>query len=148
MITSVIVPKDALPGFWKFMYRVSPLTYLVDGLLSTGLAHNDVVCSQLELLRFEPGMNATCGQYMEPFVQLAGGRVFNPESNEGCLYCPMATTDAFLGTVSASFDNRWRNYGLMWVYIVFNVAAALGLYWLARVPKRFSMPSIGRGKKA
>lgn len=24
----------------------------------------------------------------------------------------------------------------MWAYIIFNVAAALGLYWLARVPKK------------
>ncbi|KAF6833701.1 multidrug resistance protein cdr1 [Colletotrichum musicola] len=144
----VIVPVDSLPGFWKFMYRVSPLTYLVDGLLSTGLAKNDVNCSQLELLQFNPpqGGNVTCGQYMEPYMQMAGGRVHNPDTMEGCLFCPLATTDAFLSTISASYDDRWRNYGIMWAYVVFNVGAALGLYWLARVPKRFSVPRLWKGK--
>ncbi|KAL0942888.1 multidrug resistance protein cdr1 [Colletotrichum truncatum] len=136
----VIVPMDALPGFWKFMYRVSPLTYLVDGLLSTGLAHNDVECSQLELLRFNPpqGGNITCEAYMEPYMQMAGGRIYNPSSTSMCQFCPLATTDVFLATTSTSYDKRWRNYGLMWVYIIFNLFAALLLYWLARVPKNFS----------
>ncbi|KAK2777591.1 multidrug resistance protein cdr1 [Colletotrichum kahawae] len=124
----VIVPMDSLPGFWKFMYRVSPLTYLVDGLLSTGLAHNAVQCSSLELLQFAPPANVTCEAYMEPYMQLAGGRVYNPESTDACQFCSLATTDAFLATTSTSYDKRWRNYGLMFAYIIFNLFAALGLY--------------------
>jgi hypothetical protein len=31
------------------------------------------------------------------------------------------------------FDNRWRDFGFMWAFCVFNVAAAAGLYWLMRV---------------
>lgn len=31
----VMQPPQALPGFWMFMYRVSPLTYLVDGIAAT-----------------------------------------------------------------------------------------------------------------
>ena len=27
------------------------------------------------------------------------------------------------------------NFGIMWVYIGFNIFAAIGLYYLARVPK-------------
>jgi flagellar biosynthesis/type III secretory pathway M-ring protein FliF/YscJ len=30
---------------------------------------------------------------------------------------------------------RWRNFGLLWVYVVFNIFAAVFFYWLARVPK-------------
>jgi ATP-binding cassette, subfamily G (WHITE), member 2, PDR len=33
-------------------------------------------------------------------------------------------------------DERWRNFGIMWLFIVFNVAGALFLYWLTRVPKK------------
>ncbi|KFA51049.1 hypothetical protein S40293_10105 [Stachybotrys chartarum IBT 40293] len=137
----VIVPMNGLPGFWKFMYRVSPLTYLVEGLLSTGLAHNIVECSQPELLQFQPPPTngTTCGDYMAPYMELAGGRVYNPDSTDLCQFCPLSNTDAFLSTVSASYDRRWRSYGLMWVYIVFNLLGALALYWLARVPKGYSI---------
>lgn len=126
------------------MYRVSPLTYLVDGLLSTGLAHNEVECSQLELLHFSTpnASGIACGDYMEPYIQIAGGRVYNPNSTDVCDFCPLATTDIFLATTSSSYDNRWRSYGLMWIYIVFNLFAALSLYWLARVPKRLSVSQL------
>ncbi|OBR06397.1 Multidrug resistance protein cdr1 [Colletotrichum higginsianum IMI 349063] len=145
----VIVPQDALPGFWKFMYRVSPLTYLVEGLLSTGLAHNTVECSQLELLQFRPppANGTTCGDYMAPYMEMAGGRVYNPDSTDVCQFCPLSTTDMFLSTVSASYDRRWRSYGLMWVYIVFNLFAALALYWLARVPKSYSVAQLWKKTK-
>ena len=33
----VLAGPSVLPGFWIFMYRVSPFTYLVDGMLSTGM---------------------------------------------------------------------------------------------------------------
>ncbi|KAK7442419.1 hypothetical protein CaCOL14_001239 [Colletotrichum acutatum] len=138
----VIVPVNALPGFWKFMYRVSPLTYLVEGLLSTGLAHNNVNCSRLELLQFSPANGTACGDYMAPYMQMAGGSVFNPNSTDVCQFCPLATTDAFLATTSTSYDRRWRSYGLMWVYIIFNLFAALSLYWLARVPKKHSITQL------
>ncbi|KAK1622521.1 ABC-2 type transporter-domain-containing protein [Colletotrichum phormii] len=155
----VIVPVNALPGFWKFMYRVSPLTYLVEGLLSTGLAHNKVECSQLELLQFSPANGTACGDYMAPYMQMAGGNVFNPNSTDVCQFCSLATTDAFLATTSTSYGRRWRSYGLMWVYdrihacsyaiyIIFNLFAALSLYWLARVPKKHSFAQLWRKKSS
>ncbi|KAM0328215.1 hypothetical protein ACHAQA_005624 [Verticillium albo-atrum] len=142
---SVIAPMDALPGFWKFMYRVSPLTYLVSGLLSTGLAHNAVECSDLELLRFAPANGTSCGDYLAPYQELAGGQVMNAAATDICEFCPLATTDAFLATINSDYGERWRNYGLMWVYIVFNIGAALLLYWLMRVPKGWSWRSFNIG---
>merc|ERR1711939_607589 len=38
----VFQPPFALPGFWIFMYRVSPLTYLVSAVASTGLSGRHV----------------------------------------------------------------------------------------------------------
>lgn len=134
-----MVPKADLPGFWIFMYRVSPLTYLVSSLLSTGLSQNDVECLDIEMLRFQPAGGATCGQYMEPFMQAAGGRLLDSEANDQCEFCPLSTTDAFLSTIDVSSDSRWRDFGIMWAYVVFNVVAALFLYWLIRVPKNWSL---------
>ena len=73
---------------------------------------------------------------MEPYMQLAGGAVSNPGATDLCEFCALATTDAFLASVDVFYVDRWRNFGLMWVYVLFNLAAALFLYWLARVPKK------------
>ena len=57
-----MVSSDELPRFWIFMYRVSPLTYLIDALLSTGVANTDVTCAPYELVEISPPQGMTCGQ--------------------------------------------------------------------------------------
>jgi ABC-type multidrug transport system permease subunit len=42
----------------------------------------------------------------------------------------------FLAGISSNYDHRWRDFGIGMVYIVFNIAASLFLYWLVRVPKK------------
>lgn len=117
------------------MYRISPFTYLVSGVLSVGLAHAPVNCALNEILRFNPPSAQTCAEYLSPYIQRAGGKVLNPSATEQCEFCSIASTDAFLKTIYADYGGRWRNFGLMWVYIIFNVFGAVALYWLLRVPK-------------
>ncbi|EXJ89900.1 ATPase [Capronia epimyces CBS 606.96] len=132
----VLATPAAMPGFWIFMYRVSPLTYLIGGFLSTGLANNAVHCSPLEVSTVQPAPNQTCADYLGPYMQMAGGSLYNPDATADCQFCPVASTNVFLASISADYADRWRNFGIMFAYILFNIAAALGLYWLARVPKR------------
>lgn len=117
------------------MYRVSPLTYLVGGLMASGISGQDIHCSDLELLRFQPPENATCGKYMVEHIQRFGGRVLDESATGNCEYCTFSTTDAYLGMVEIYYDERWRNLGFQFGYILFNIAAAMVIYWLARVPK-------------
>jgi ABC-type multidrug transport system permease subunit len=42
----------------------------------------------------------------------------------------------FLDQLNIHYEDRWQNIGLLFVYIAFNIAAAIGLYWLLRVPKK------------
>lgn len=128
----------ALPGFWIFMYRVSPLTYLISGMLSAGLARTPVRCSDVEITLIQPPGGKACGEYLAAFMQLAGGEVYNPNATANCQFCSMSSSDVFLTSVSSNYSDRWRNFGLMWVYICFNVVAALALYWLVRVPKSWA----------
>lgn len=128
-----MVPRSALPGFWIFMYRVSPITYIVSAMLSTGVGQNAVRCSELELLVFQPRANQTCAEYLEAFPI---GALYNPSATENCMYCPMASTDQFLASTDIFYSHRYRDYALIWAYIVFNVCAAFFLYWLVRVPKK------------
>ncbi|KAK9244771.1 ABC-2 type transporter-domain-containing protein [Lipomyces tetrasporus] len=133
----VLVNPAAMPGFWIFMYRVSPFTYLVDAMLSVGVANTQVQCSAIELLSFDPAVNTTCGEYMAPYMSISGGQVLNPDATSECKFCSVSSTNTFLASVASSYAHRWRNFGLIWVYIVFNVFGAIALYWLMRVPKRF-----------
>jgi ABC-2 type transporter. len=135
-IDSVIATPVSLPGFWIFMYRVSPLTYLISSMLSAGLAKTKVTCSDIEITLIRPPSGKTCAQYLSSYMQIAGGAVYNPDTTANCQFCALTNSDTFLTSVSSYYDDRWRNLGLMWAYIAFNIVAALFLYWVVRVPKK------------
>ena len=118
------------------MYRVSPFTYLISAFLSVGLANNTVICSALETISIQPPSGQTCQQYLGPYVQVAGGSLANPIATQNCEYCMIADTNVYLASVNSFFEQRWRNLGFLWAYIVFNSFGAMALYWLARVPKK------------
>ncbi|KAJ3846781.1 hypothetical protein EV368DRAFT_52263 [Lentinula lateritia] len=124
MLCSVLVSPSKLPGFWIFMYRVSPFTYLVDAMLSVSLANAPAFCSSVEVSVFDPPSGQTCGQYLS-----------DVNATSQCEFCAITDTNAFLSQVNSFYDHRWRNFGLMWAYVAFNVCAALFLYWFGRVPK-------------
>jgi ABC-type multidrug transport system permease subunit len=120
------------------------MTYLIGAMLSTGVGLQDVHCDDIEFLMVQPPANSTCEEYIGPFVEMVGGSLQNPEANESCLYCPISSTDTFLDTVDIYYDQRWRNFGLVWVYVFFNIFAALGAFWLFRVPKK-GIFGLGKG---
>ncbi|KAI5287946.1 hypothetical protein KEM54_005599 [Ascosphaera aggregata] len=131
----VLVTKDQLPGFWIFMYRVSPFTYIVAGMLSTGLSGAEVQCEDYEYVQINPPPGRTCWEYMGKYIEVAGGYFKNANATGSCDFCTMSSTDTFLASVGSYYSDAWRNFGLIWAYIFFNVAAALFIYWLVRVPK-------------
>lgn len=133
----VIASPSSMPGFWVFMYRVSPFTYWVSAVLSTGLANTHVTCSSNELVHLEPPSGQTCGEYLSTFIDAAGGYLKDSNATSDCSYCPIADTNVFLTSVSSSYDHRWRDFGIGMAFIVFNIAASLFLYWLVRMPKKW-----------
>ena len=124
-----------MPPFWMFMYRVSPFTYLVSSVLSVGVANTNVVCSDVEVLRFDPPQGSTCAQYLDPYISARGGYVVNGDATSDCGYCTVQDTNVFLASIESYYEDRWRNFGIMWAFVVFNIAGAVFIYWLARVPK-------------
>ncbi|EJD35710.1 hypothetical protein AURDEDRAFT_75031 [Auricularia subglabra TFB-10046 SS5] len=123
-------------GWWVWMYRVSPFTYYVSGILSTALAHAPIKCSDIEFVITQPPAGMTCGQFMGPFVQMVNGTLNNPNATSDCQSCMLSSTDQFLAQLNANYDNRWRDWGIDWIYIAFNIVGACFLYWLIRVPKK------------
>ncbi|KAH7185932.1 ABC-2 type transporter-domain-containing protein [Fusarium flagelliforme] len=132
----VLATKDTLPGFWIFMYYVSPFTYIVGGMLATGVANTDVTCASNELVPLNPPNGSTCVEYMGDYIQMMGGYLVDEDATSNCQYCSIAKTNTYLAGVNIDYADRWRNFGLIWVYIIFNMAAALFIYWLARMPKK------------
>ncbi len=117
------------------MYRLSPLTYLIGGLSATGLGGRHVVCSATELNVFQPPSGQTCGEYLKTYLLKAPGQLTNPEALGNCSYCPLSNADQFLATSGIAWNDRWRNFGIVWAYIVFNIAAAMILYYVFRISK-------------
>ena len=140
----VLASPTALPGFWVFMYRVSPFTYLVSAMLGVGVADSEIRCSNVELLHFDPtplngSLAQSCADYLGPFLAQTGrkGYLTNPSALTDCAFCPIRSTNTFLSRVAASPDPAiwWRNFGFVLCFSVFNVLGAVLFYWLARVPK-------------
>ncbi|KAJ6535720.1 ABC transporter CDR4 [Mycena capillaripes] len=130
-----VLAGPSVLGWWIWLYRVSPFTYLVGGMLGVGVANTEVICSNIELLTVDPVAGQNCSAYFAPYIQLAGGSVLNPGATSACQFCSISETNVFLAGIGISYENRWRNYGLLWVYIGFNALGTLFFYWLARVPK-------------
>ncbi|EGD94355.1 ABC transporter [Trichophyton tonsurans CBS 112818] len=138
----VLQKPNALPGFWRFMWRVSPITYTVGGLAATSLHSREVKCAQNELAIFDPPSGATCAQYLQKLVEAgAPGKLYNPMSTSQCQYCPLSSGDQFLGGSEIHWSDRWRNFGIGWAYIVFNIFATVALYYLIRVRKSSGRPN-------
>lgn len=120
------------------MYRVSPFTYLIAAMLSTSVRDSTVSCAANEYHTFSPPSGQTCYQFMEPYIDEVGGYLQSNTVNatENCSYCGILDTNKFLESQSIDPTTTWRNFGIIWAFIAFNVVGALALYWLARVPKK------------
>ncbi|KIW21365.1 hypothetical protein PV08_01945 [Exophiala spinifera] len=140
----VLQSPSALPGFWIFMYRVSPMTYLISGWAGTGLHGRTVECAENEMAIFDPPSGETCERYLTRYFDAgAPGRLLNPSATSGCEYCPIRSADQFLAGNNVYYSERWRNFGLGFVYIFFNVFACIMLYYVFRV-RRFSISRLAK----
>ncbi|EER38850.1 ABC drug exporter AbcA [Histoplasma capsulatum H143] len=129
------VRKQDIPKFWTFMYRLSPATYLVGGLMSSAVANSEVHCAPHEILEMRSVEGSTCGEFLSAYIESAGGMVLNPGTTDICRYCTIASSNEFLAGFHIYYDTRWKDFGLMWVYILFNIIGALSLYWGLQSPE-------------
>lgn len=137
----VTQPVSQMPGFWTFMYKVSPHTYFVQALLGAVLHDRPVVCKPKEFNIFQPPTGQTCEQFAGAFVDRAGGYLRDPSATSDCGYCRYAVGDEYLLTIGVKHSYEWRNVGFICAYILFNFIAMLVLYYLIRV-KVWKMPKL------
>jgi len=91
----------------------------------------------VELVQLNPPTGMTCAQYLNPFISSAGGYLMNADATTACSFCSMSTADQFLASgFNIFYDHAWRNFGLMFAYIIFNVRLALLLVSIAQTAYR------------
>ncbi|KAL3232856.1 Protein SNQ2 [Nakaseomyces bracarensis] len=129
----VVQPVSLMPGFWTFMWKTSPYTYFVQNLVGILLHNKPVKCTKKELSYFQPPSGQTCGQYMEKFLSSRSGYIVDPESTTECAYCIYSVGDDYLKHISASYSYLWRNFGIYWAYICFNIIAMVAIYYIFHV---------------
>ncbi|KAK9448253.1 ABC-2 type transporter-domain-containing protein [Limtongia smithiae] len=143
--SGIFQPFSSIPHFWKFMYRISPITYFVQSLLGNVLHDGEVTCKDTEFNIFSPPPSMTCYEYAQDYVDVAGGYINNPNATADCQFCKWSVADQYLELVSINFDQRWRNVGFICVYLLFNVTFIFAGFYVFRIA-HWSMPKFG-GKK-
>ncbi|KAJ7018816.1 pleiotropic drug resistance ABC transporter [Mycena alexandri] len=129
----VLQPFRAL-GWWRWMYHVSPFTYLTEALLGQALGRRAIVCSAVEFVHMNPPSGETCGQYLAPYIAQAGGYLTNANATSACEFCTTATTDQFLGlSFNIFYSNHWRDAGLLFAYIGINIIGIYALTYFFRI---------------
>ncbi|KAG2159222.1 ABC-2 type transporter-domain-containing protein [Suillus bovinus] len=146
IFNGVLQPFRAL-GWWQWMYRVSPFTYLVEGLLGQAIGGQLINCASTELVPVNPPSGLDCSAYMDPFISFAGGYITNPNATTQCLYCPYRTTDEFMfSNFNILYSHHWRNAGIVLGIVVFNVFAIFAFTYIFRIRKG-SIFSLFKGRR-
>lgn len=133
VFNGVLQPFLAL-GWWQWMYRLSPFTYLIEGLLGQSVGLQQINCSPVEFVNIIPPSGQTCAQYMSTFISSSGGYLANPNATSSCQFCGVRTTDELLGAnFNIFYDHHWRDFGLMIAFILFNIFCIFALTYLFRI---------------
>jgi len=123
LFCGVTIPKPQIPGFWRaWLYELNPVTRLISGMVTTELQGRTVVCTQPEFNSFPAPNGTSCGEYMARFFAAGGaGYIQDPSSTGTCNYCAYATGEQFYGPFKLSFDDRWRDLGILAAFIASNL---------------------------
>jgi ATP-binding cassette subfamily G (WHITE) protein 2 (PDR) len=103
--------------------------------MATTLGQAPAYCDDNEFQVFSAPPNQSCADYMREYISTACGFLRDPQATSECHYCRLNNTDQFLRRIHARWETRWRDFGILWVYVAFNVAGAMFFYWLCRVPR-------------
>ncbi|ORX47211.1 hypothetical protein DM01DRAFT_1339227 [Hesseltinella vesiculosa] len=125
----------SMPKFWSsWVYWLDPFHYYIEGLAVNELEHLVVECTDSDLVKFSPPPGQTCGDYTKAFFSYgAPGYIANPNDTQPaqCGYCPFATGPEFFESrFQWSAGDKWRNFGILCAFFIFNCFVFLGLvYW-------------------
>ncbi|KAI8144719.1 ABC-2 type transporter-domain-containing protein [Fennellomyces sp. T-0311] len=133
LFAGMMQSPDAMPDFWSsWMYWVDPFHYYLEGLTTNEMEHLPVVCKDLDLVKFTPPANQTCGEYTANFFAGgATGYITDESATDLCHYCQYSSGAEYYETIYQwDGKKKWRNLGIMICYFAFNVLVFIALcFW-------------------
>jgi ATP-binding cassette subfamily G (WHITE) protein 2 (SNQ2) len=111
------------------MYYVTPFRYVLSGFLSVAVHGQPVQCGSNEVARFPPPPGQTCESYTASFTAKAGGYVQNGTGGL-CEFCQYANGDEFAAGFNVYYSTKWRDYGVVWAFCIFNFVVVFFCSWL------------------
>ena len=149
----VVQPPPQLPYFWrKWMFRLSPFTWIIEGMMGNVIHDQPVQCEPKEFNVLYPPSGMSCDDYLGDFSWTFDKAP--PESRTGyyeqgpngtCHYCVMRHGEDYLQSILLDSSHRYRDIGFIIAYIAFNYGLYIFLYYMFRVHK-WRMPKISRTK--
>ncbi|KAF8749247.1 ABC transporter [Rhizoctonia solani] len=96
-LNGVLQPYNQLVHFWKWMYRLSPFTYLIEGVYTNGVGRTSTqwMLSSRDS-DYKPPSGQSCGAYMNQYISQMGGYLLNSNDSSNCQFCPRSSADAYL----------------------------------------------------
>ncbi|KAF9544056.1 hypothetical protein EC957_012442 [Mortierella hygrophila] len=137
LFCGVMISKELMPKFWSsWMYWLDPYHYVIEAITTVQLHNVPVICKNDEFSKFYPPPGQTCGQYASAFMEKATGYINNLNATDFCQYCQYKVGQDFYEPLSMDFDNRWRNLGILCLYICFNIFMVLVAIRFVRFDRR------------
>lgn len=122
LFCGVTIPKPNMPKFWRsWLYELDPFTRLIGGMIVTELHDLPVTCAELEYNTFSIPSGETCESYAGKFMAAAPGYIRNLTATGSCDYCAYSVGDEFYTPLTLSYDNRWRDMGILIAFCVSNL---------------------------
>ena len=122
LFCGVTIPKPQIPKFWRaWLYQLDPFTRLIGGMVVTELHGRTVECTSHELQHFTAPVGQNCGEYMSAFFERGGAGYIVNNATQACEYCAYKVGDQFYNALELSFDNRWRDLGILAAFIGSNL---------------------------
>jgi ABC-type multidrug transport system permease subunit len=139
LFAGIMQPPNDMPYFWRaWLYWLDPYHYLIEGLVVNVMDGVEVICGESDFIKVNAPSGQTCGEYMADFFNSGGlGYLGNPNATGSCDYCQYKTgADFYEQKIGWKFENRWRDFGILCAYTIFNVIAFTFFVFLFRKAKR------------
>ncbi|KAG2197666.1 hypothetical protein INT47_002373 [Mucor saturninus] len=139
LFAGIMQPPASMPYFWSaWMYWLDPYHYVIEGLVVIVMDSVKVTCNEWDFTKIPAPPGVNCGDYMADFFAADGpGYIEDNSAMDMCNYCPYKVGNEFYERrIGWSYDNRWRDFGILCAYYVFNVFAFMVFVFLFRKAKR------------
>ncbi|KAI8366704.1 ABC-2 type transporter-domain-containing protein [Radiomyces spectabilis] len=140
LFAGIVQPPSSMPHFWSsWMYWLDPYHYLIEGLVVNVMAGVDIQCGDGDWIPVNAPPGQSCGQYFQEYFSSpqTTGYLQDPSAQGTCNYCQYTKgNDYYEGRIGWHYSNRWRDFGILCAYYVFNVFAFMFFVFLFRKAKR------------